>query len=180
MTAVMQPSDGAAADCAGQGRCAPPRGVVSTNGPGAILNLVLPLRWILRVGCTALLGATLMLPELAESLVPRAPGGSGCRCANHACCALGSTSACPLSRGGRGCARARAPREPGLRSACDCSPGGEAAALPRQEPALPPGRLPALETPILRAGPPPSFPLAFSSLRPTPDPPPPRAALRPA
>lgn len=177
MSAVMQPSIDQAADCA-RHRCrAPPRGVVSANGPGANLHTVLPIRWILRVGCTALLGATLMLPELVDGLIRQAPGGSGCHCSNHACCAAGSTTACPLSRGGMGCARSRTPKGPGLRASCDCSPGGEASTLTRQEPALPPGRLPALETPHLRVGRLHVFPFVLSASLQTPDPPPPRAAL---
>lgn len=177
MTVVMRPGSDEAADCTRHRCCAPPRGVVSANGTGANLNSVPPIRWILRVGCAALLGATLMLPEFVDGLARQASGRSACRCSNHACCAFGSTSACPLSRSGMGCARSRIPRRPGLRSACDCSPGGEASALTRQEPALPPGRLPTLATLHLRSGRLHIFQTAFSAILHTPDPPPPRAAL---
>lgn len=180
MTAVMLPAPGAAAQCTRRGRSAPPRGVVPTTRPGAILNSVLLTRWILRVGCTALLGAALMLPELVAGLVSGAPGESGCHCANRACCSLASASACPLSRSGKGCARSHAPKGPGLRAGCDCSTGGEASTLTRQEPALPPGRLPSLETLHLGNGRLHVVLFALSAILHTPDPPPPRTALRSA
>ena len=138
---------------------------------------MLSSRWILRVACIVLLGVTLTLPELAAGLGRRAAGETGCRCSNHSCCGRGSTVACPLSRGGKGCARSRTPATAGLRAACDCSPNGKDAALSWHEPALPPGRRPALESSLSRAGWTPCLPIPVSSLHPTPDPPPPRAAL---
>ena len=167
-------------------RPTPPKGAVTAPSSGTILKTAMFRVPILRASCAALLAAALVLPALVEAL-DRGPSGSAeCRCSNHACCTAkrGAASpagpACPLLRAGLACAPSRPAKTPELRAGCGCHQRGEHAALTAPKAALLSARLAGLAPPpqtAARLSVPQTSP---SILRFTPDPPPPRSALRSA
>ena len=140
------------------------------------------MRWTrsVRGGLLALLAGALLLPNLLAATVHRPAIADSCRCSNHACCARATNFACPLARAGQGCARTRAATTPGMRAGCGCHQGGEAGGLAEQKPgvfsALSVGFEAQIEKKLL------CFANSARLVSPvaTPEPPPPRAALRPA
>ena len=134
----------------------------------------------MRVGLLALLAGALLLPDLLAAAVHQPPVGANCRCSNHACCTRATTVACPLARAGQSCARTRDTNTPGMRAGCGCHQGGEAGSLARQKPGVCSALFGGFAPPSEKAFRCLANSAGLSSPVATPEPPPPRAALRPA